>query len=443
MYTAEQPFSIIAYGFDRRALSILGGEGLLGPYGVDPSQTAGLSRPPGYAIFLSAIYSISGRDFYSVQIVQNFINSLSPVLIFLIAGIIVSWRVGAVSGFLAALSHHFSHISNFVLPDSMAALPILAGAALIAFAFRCRNHAYWIYAASGAMFGLSVWLRPQAMLLAPFLAVIMSVVARRRQFVIKRVAVMALTSFILIAPITLRNYIVYGEFVPVSIGVGLNLWEGIGESSGDRFGAVAKDWQVADQEAILYNNPDYAESWSSPDGVGRDRDRVKKSLRIILENPLWYAGVMKNRMRDMTKYSAHAPLVFRRDQVKTETTLPVKKEWRTIAPESPRLGIGASLGWLRGPLRAIQRFIKEPMQFFVLFGLIVVALMSPGRAIWLIMMPLYYLLFQSFLHTEFRYTLPMQYFLFTFAAAFWYLLGAGVRRGIGLLMGMVRGGVEK
>jgi hypothetical protein len=438
MYTSDQPFSIIAYGYDRKAVAILGGEGLLGPYGIDPSQTVALSRPPGYAIFLSALYSISGRDFFAVQIFQNLINSLSPVLIFLIAGIMIGWRVGAVSGFIAAVSHHFSHISNFILPDAITALPILVGAGLITFAFRFRNHAYWIYILAGAMFGLSVWLRPQAMLLAPFLMLIIPVIATRRWFAIRRVAVMVVASFIVIAPITLRNYIVYGEFVPVSIGVGITLWEGIGEYSGDRFGAVTKDWEVADQEAVLYNNPEYAGSWATPDGIQRDRDRIKKSLRIIIENPVWYAGVMRRRMRDMTKYSAHAPLIFRRDQVKTEAVLPVKREWREIAPESPRLGIGASFSWLRTPLRAIQRLIKEPMQFFVLFGLIVVALMSPRRAAVLMMLPLYYLLFQSFLHTEFRYTLPMQYFLFTFAAAFWYLLGAGVWKAVTALMEMTR-----
>ena len=72
-------------------------------------------------------------------------------------------------------------------------------------------------------------------------------------------------------------------------------------------------------------------------------------------------------------------------------------------------------------------------------GLIVAAVMSPGRSLWLMMLPLYYLLFQAFLHTEFRYTLPMQYFLFTFAAAFWCLLGAGVWKGMTLLTEIIRG----
>jgi hypothetical protein len=43
---------------------------------------------------------------------------------------------------------------------------------------------------------------------------------------------------------------------------------------------------------------------------------------------------------------------------------------------------------------------------------------------WVATVPLYSFIFQSVLHTEFRYTLPMQYFLFVFAAVAWVALGA-------------------
>jgi hypothetical protein len=76
-----------------------------------------LSKAPGYSIFLSSIYSLFGRDFFTVQTVQNLINSLSPVLIFLFTGLALSWRVGLVAGPLAGLSHHLGYLSNLILPD--------------------------------------------------------------------------------------------------------------------------------------------------------------------------------------------------------------------------------------------------------------------------------------------------------------------------------------
>ena len=81
MYTTEQPFGGLTEGYDRRAVSILRGDGLLGPYGIDPSDTQWLTQAPGYSIFLSSVYEVFGRDFFKVQLVQDLINSLSAVLI--------------------------------------------------------------------------------------------------------------------------------------------------------------------------------------------------------------------------------------------------------------------------------------------------------------------------------------------------------------------------
>ena len=49
MYTTDQPFNGLTEGYDSRAVSIQRGEGLLGPYGIDPSNTATLE--PGAGLF--------------------------------------------------------------------------------------------------------------------------------------------------------------------------------------------------------------------------------------------------------------------------------------------------------------------------------------------------------------------------------------------------------
>jgi hypothetical protein len=434
MYTTEQPMGGLTETYDQRAASILEGEGLLGPYQIKPTRTVWLAQAPGYSIFLSGVYLTFGRDFYKVQLAQNAVNSLSPVLIFLIAGLIVSWPVGIISGLLAAISHHLGHISNFILPDSLSAVPVLAGMLLLAMAGRFgRRHlnSYLLYAAAGVMFALASWLRSQAIMLAPFIAVALALIAVRRWPVVKRAMVMVAVTILVIAPITIRNYIVYGEFVPINIGMGIVLWEGIADASGDRFGAVAKDDEVARQEAVSYNNPRYAGTWSSPDGIRRDRDRVNKSLDIIVRHPFWYAGVMMGRMREMVKYSAHAPLVYKIAEAKSQQrTAPIKPGWESMAADGSSLAVGESLFWMRPVVRTAQRIAKEIMLLFIVTGAAVLFAASWRRALFLSIVPVYYLLFQSFMHTEFRYTLPMQYFLFVFAALTWVLIGAGVRNAI-------------
>ncbi|HXG95351.1 MAG TPA: glycosyltransferase family 39 protein [Blastocatellia bacterium] len=430
MYTSEQPFNGLTENYDLRAVSITNGEGLLGPYNIDPSDTRWLGQAPGYSIFLSAVYSTLGRNFFTAQLVHNILNSFSAVLIFLIAGSLISWRVGGLSGILAALSHHLAHISNFILPDALCALPILAAIYLLVASRRAR-HTYLLYAAAGAMIGLASWLRAQAMLMGLFFAAMIFIISARRLSVLKRGLVMAMISLAAIAPITIRNYAVYGEFLPIQIGTGLNLCEGIADASGDRFGAVKTDMEVARQEADFYNDPRYAQSWTAPDGIKRDRDRTRRSLEIIFSHPLWYAGVMLDRCGEMLKYSAHAPLVYRIEEAKAaQRVLPVKRNWRSISSDESALAVGRSIFWLRPVVRAMQRITKETMTPFIIIGAVILFIVSLRRALFISIVPLYYFLFQSAMHTEFRYTLPMQYFVFVFAAVLWVLIGAGISRGI-------------
>lgn len=423
MYTTQQPFSGLTESYDLRAVSILAGEGLLGPYGIDPSNTRWLTQAPGYSIFLSVVYSVFGRNFYNVQLVQNAINSVSAVLIFLIAGTLVSWRVGIVSGLIAALSHHLGHISNFILPDEMNALPLLCGFYFLALAW--RRNLYWYFGAAGAAIGLASWLRAQTMLLGPFAFVLLTIIATHRLAAAKRGLLLAVISILAIAPITIRNYVVYRQFIPIQLGTGLNLWEGIADASGTRFGAVREDAEVAAQEAELYDDPRYAGSWTTPDGIRRDRDRTRRSLDVITNHPVWYAGVMLDRCGEMLKYSAHAPLVLTIDQARAlNRSAPIKRGWEELDSDDASLAFGRGIFWLRPVARTLQRISKETMLAFIIMGAAILLAGMPRRSLFLLIVPTYYFIFQSAMHTEFRYTLPMQYFMFVFASTAWVMICA-------------------
>ena len=427
IYTTNQPFGGLTVGYDRRAVDIIEGGGLLGPYGK-PWQTEWLSQAPGYAIYLSAIYRTAGRDFFAVQWVQNALTALAPVLLFWIAGLLFGWRVGTVAGFLAAVSHHLAHISNFILPDALSALPLLAGFYVLLRARQWRR-VYLAYALAGLLCGLAAWLRPQLMLLGPFLVLMLMLIGRPRLPAAKRALITAAVALLTLAPITVKNYFVYKAFVPINIGVGIVMWEGIADYSGDRFGAVATDTAVALQEAELYNEPRYSGSWATPDGIRRDRDRVSRSLAVIKQHPLWYAGVMLDRCRQMVNYTAHAPLVYRLGQLNPQpVAAPVRPEWQDLAAQSPRLSPGKALSWLRPLVRAAERLTKETMLVMILVGALLGFALAWRRAMFVAIVPLYYFIFQSAVHTEFRYTLPMQYFLFVFAALGWVSLGAALTR---------------
>ena len=432
MHTADQPGGGMSSDFDERALSITHGEGIMMPDIGDRSNTSLLANAPGYPIFLSAIYSWSGRSYFTVQLVQNAINSVSAVLIFFIAGNLISWRVGIASGLLAAVSHHLSYYSNLVLSDSLCPLPILI-AVYILVRVGLRRGSLWLYALSGSMIGLSAWIRPNPMLMGLWISLFFIVPTGRRRRAILNGMVLTLASFLTIAPITIRNYVLYSEFVPIRIGVGIVVWQGLGEASDGRFGAKTDDEVIID-EVTRFNNDSYGESWAFPDGIMRDRDRLQRSLEIIRSHPIWYLGTMFERMGEMLKDTAHAPLVFRSTDTKLRDALTLSRAAKTRRELSRQydpqfetidrsaLRIGRSLSWLRAPARAAQRVTKEAGLFVILAGVAIMLIGSLRRALLLLMVPIYYLLFQSIMHTEFRYTLAMRYFLFVFAAIVWTLV---------------------
>jgi hypothetical protein len=459
MYTIEQPAGGMAREYHLEAVSITDGHGLLIPDNLDSSDTTLLRHAPGYSIYLAAIYSLLGKSYFTVQLVQNVINSLSVVLLFLIAGNLLTWPVGIAAAFLAALSHHFSYYSNFILPDSICSLPLLIAFYLLFITKAGRRREWWACALAGMMIGLSTWLRPNTIMMGLFLAVLLTVVSARRARTAKRAWVIALASLLTIAPVTIRNYIIYGEFVPISANTGIVLWDGIAEGGGERFGAVDDDKKVAHQEAVMYDDPRYAESWAMPDGIKRDRDRIKRSLNVIANHPFWFAGVMLWRMGQMFKYSAQAPLVFKSGDTRLmeagETVRQSRRKGgdadteREETPSARKLSrhralvYGEIISCTRTVVRPLQRIAKESALLCIPIGAFVLFFLSRRRWMYVMMVPLYYLLIQSAMHTEFRYTLPMHYFVFIFAAVAWVLAGCAAWIGINRLAGFRNGSRRK
>src|SRR4029079_8250007 len=126
---------------------------------------------------------------------------------------------------LVAISPHISATSNLILADSIASIPLLLAFLVALPALRedvstSRNDVLR-FVTMGALIGVSVWLRPNVLVLGPFAAVFLFFLLGRNKRALFLASLVACTSLLLVAPITLRNYLVFGEFVPVSINGGI------------------------------------------------------------------------------------------------------------------------------------------------------------------------------------------------------------------------------
>jgi hypothetical protein len=437
MNTVNQPGKGMSAEYDRDAQIKLDGNGIFMPGNWDPSDTSLLARAPGYSIFLSAVYSLTASSYFYVQIVQNVVNSISPVLIFLIAGSLIGWRVGFASGALAAVSHHLSYHSNLVLPDSLAAFPVLLAVYVLVRARGRPAGTLAAYGLAGLLFGAATWLRPNLLLMGPLMAVIVTLASNRRGQAMRSAWLIGLVPFLVVAPITIRNYLIFHRLVPISENMGIVLWEGIGDAGGAGSGAPTSDREVAEQDAMTYGNPRYAESWASPDGITRDRDRIRRSIGVIARHPLWFAAAVTGRMKKMVSYVADADLIRKNPPAASqepaqhfagEPEKAARREHNALvqAVASRRtLAYGEAVWWARPVARSLERIAKETTTPLIFLGLFIVLVLAPRRALLLLGIPIYYLVVQSMMHFEFRYTLPMHYFLFVLAATVWVLILRG------------------
>ena len=370
-----------------------------------------MGHPPGYPILLSVMYRVGGQSDTATQFLQIILDSLSVVVIFLIAFEFFPAAIGLIAGLMTAFAPQFSWNSLTLLPDSLATLPILV-AVLIVTRTRQRRYAsgrskLLSILIAGALIGVSVWLRANALLLAPFLAFLLLFICKRGAR-LRPALVLICGVLLIISPVTIRNAMVFGKFIPVSLGAGQTLVEGIADYNTDgSLGLPQTDVELTRGEAETSKRPEYANSLFTPDGTERDRARLARGLAVVRAHPFWFAGVMIRRAASMLRLE-RTPL---------------------------RLAAADSGTWqllFQGPLRTVQKV-------FITAIFLPLALIGAGILLYrrhfqklaiLLVVPCYYFCTQSALHTEYRYVLVIHYFLFVLAAVAVYSIACRIRQSL-------------
>lgn len=185
-------------------------------------------QDPLYPYVLGAIYKVFGRDLLLVRLFQVGCGVATCGLV-AVLGRSIS---GAVAGNLAALLMAVYRPAIFQDGEfEKTALSVfLATAALVCF---LRPTWRWRLA-SGAALGLAALTRANLLLMLPFAAIYL---ARRRAW--PSIAALIAGTFLMIVPVTLRNYHVAHEWVLTASGMGQNFYTGNNPANHDgRYRAV-------------------------------------------------------------------------------------------------------------------------------------------------------------------------------------------------------------
>lgn len=381
----DSALSVIQEQYRENSAYLLRGEYRLFLFGPNPPSDANvLAHPPGYSVF-DAIYHFVFGESADLRIAQILLMSLAPIVVWLIASELVDPVAAWLAAVLTAVSPQFSYNALLMLPDGIAALIILLAIYCFVIAYKKESLAATVLCAF--FLGLSCWFRANGILAPIFFAgAIFFLFSKKTRF---RFAIILLTVFLcVISPITIRNYVGFGSVVPISLGIGLNLVEGIGDFDKEgRFQMPATDAGVQELESISLGCPDCRKTVYGGNGVERERIRKQLAMSVIWSNPVWFGGVVLRRGASFFRFE-RVPAISDNNDLST-----------------------GPFYYLNIPLKFFQKAFITAVFLPLLIGGVILMIRIPSeraKLVILLLIPFYYICIHSWIHTEYRYILAMQ-----------------------------------
>jgi 4-amino-4-deoxy-L-arabinose transferase-like glycosyltransferase len=196
-----------------------------------------LVMSPGYSWLVGLLYLVFGVTYWVVPVFQGVLGVMTVWLTLRTAEQIWGLGAGLVAGSFLAFYGPLAFYSCLTLATSTT---IFLSALYLFFAVLTlsRPNRPVLSLATGIALGLSVVVRPNALLLCPvtfawFLWFARSETTRWRQF--RSAGILTLGVCLCVLPVTVRNYVVTGEVTLVTASGGLNFWLGNGAGATGTF----------------------------------------------------------------------------------------------------------------------------------------------------------------------------------------------------------------
>lgn len=184
-------------------------------------------RAPLYPYFLAMIYRITGGSLFWCRFIQIALASLLPVLIMLLGLRLFTRTIAYISGALAVFYPTLIYYDTSLL---ITFLEVLLFTLAIYQLYRCQKKPLPAnFALAGVLIGLAGLARPNVLLVIPALIIWIWLILSKQlgwKAAFVRYSILIAVAGTTIAPVTVRNYVVSGEFVPIAWQGGFNFYIG-------------------------------------------------------------------------------------------------------------------------------------------------------------------------------------------------------------------------
>jgi tetratricopeptide (TPR) repeat protein len=184
-------------------------------------------RAPLYVYLLALTYKIFGHGFFVPRLLQIVLGSLGCVMTFLIATKLFNRTVGILSGVIASFYAMLIFYDGQLLITSLIVFLDLVAVGLLILTAEKPRALNWFFC--GMVLGLSAIARPNILIFVPFILIWMFFRFKSKlltKTILVRWIVLCFAVLLVILPVTLRNYIVSKDFVPVAWQGGYNFYLG-------------------------------------------------------------------------------------------------------------------------------------------------------------------------------------------------------------------------
>jgi Flp pilus assembly protein TadD len=249
-------------------------------------------RAPLYPYSLGVIFSIFGENLLAARIVQSIYGALAPVALYFLGRRVFDERVARLAAGIGVFYPFFIYFTNELLIVTLIVLLDVVALNVLLRAEQVSTRLSWF--GSGVLLGISAIARPSVLVFMPALLVWMwwraagtsraaggyrrggtpyaIAIGTRARRVAAAFGLVVAGVCLAIAPVTLRNYVVGHDFVPIASQGGINFYIG-NNSTSDGASAVM---------------PVLGEAWQNEDAVRIAESQEGRPLRPSEVSSFWY-----------------------------------------------------------------------------------------------------------------------------------------------------------
>lgn len=218
------PPVVDAQAYDRIAVNLASGKGFREDITKSFTSDSAIVRAgPGYEFFLAGLYAIFGHHYEVIWLVQALLHAFTVWLVFLIACRIfpdAGERIGLIAAVLLGLSPDLIEISAMLMTETLYLFFIVLTLWLFVKVYQSEKEKL-LTPILGVSTALTILTRPP---IALFIPVILYWYLKQKHY--SHSVVFLGVILIVMIPWTVRNFLVFHQFIPTTLVGDYNLWLG-------------------------------------------------------------------------------------------------------------------------------------------------------------------------------------------------------------------------